>query len=67
MLLVELEDKYNESGLSFSEFLDGYWSDRMAGVMSEEAPIDHNPMENLWIVLQVIDDASSRSSKGGDE
>ena len=47
MLLVEFEDKYNESGLSFSEFLDGYWSDRMAGVMSKEAPIEHKAMENL--------------------
>lgn len=47
MLLVEIEDKYNESGLSFSEFLDGCWSNRMAGVMSEEAPIDHKAMENL--------------------
>ena len=42
MLLVEFEDRYNESGLSFSEFLD-----RMAGVMSEEAPIDYKAMENL--------------------
>lgn len=47
MLLVAFEDKYNESGLSFSEFLDGCSSDRMAGVMSEEAPIDHKAMENL--------------------
>ena len=46
-LLVEFQDKYNDSTLSISEFLDGYWSDRMAGVMSEEGPINHKAMENL--------------------
>lgn len=48
-LLVEFEDKYNESTCSFTEFLKGYWDDRMLQVLgpSEEPPIDHEALENL--------------------
>ncbi|KAL8916695.1 MAG: hypothetical protein Q9172_006187 [Xanthocarpia lactea] len=51
-LLIEFEDKYNESTWSFSEFMAGYWEDRMAEILSEEPPIDHKALENIGVRLR---------------
>ena len=51
-LLIEFEDKYNESTWLFSEFIEGYWEDRMAEIMSEELPIDHRALENIGVRLR---------------
>ncbi|KAL8787489.1 MAG: hypothetical protein Q9195_007736 [Heterodermia aff. obscurata] len=51
-LLIEFENKYEESGSSLQEFLGGYWSNRMKEVLSEEGPVDHEALENMGIVLR---------------
>ena len=66
-LLVEFEDKYNQSGSSFIEFLGGYWEDRMAEVSREEVPIDQNALGNLGVTLRSTVYASSLSSEDGVE
>ena len=60
-LLVEFENKYEELSLPFSEFFDGYWSDRMKEVLSEEIPIDHKALRDMGVVLKKIDGLSYRS------
>ncbi|KAL8858973.1 MAG: hypothetical protein Q9178_004454 [Gyalolechia marmorata] len=55
-LLIEFENKYNESTWSFSEFMEGYWEDRMAEILSEEPPIDHRALENIGVRLRRADE-----------
>ncbi len=61
-LLEEFEGKYTESGNTLSEFFDGYWEDRMVEVAREEAPIDHDALENIGVTLRRTGSASSCSS-----
>ena len=62
-LLIEFDEKYDESTTSFIDFFDGYWNDRMAQVTSEEHPIDHDALQNLGIRLRKDGDASSARSE----
>ena len=62
-LLAEFEDKYNESTWSFSEFIEGYWEDRMAEVLSEEHPIDHRALENIGVRLRRTGHVSPETSE----
>ena len=61
-LLVEFEGKYEESNSTFNEFLEGYWTDRMKEVLSEEGPVDHEALKNMGIVLRKEDSPSPCAS-----
>lgn len=54
-LLIEFENKYEESGSTLSEFLNGYWKDRMNEVLSEEGAVDHEALKEMGIVLRKED------------
>lgn len=66
-LLVEFEEKYEESGSTLSEFLEGYWTDRMIELTSEEGFIDHEALIDMGIRLRKISSTSSQSSDDGVE
>ncbi|KAL8722315.1 MAG: hypothetical protein Q9225_001163 [Loekoesia sp. 1 TL-2023] len=63
ILLDEFEEEYNKSNSSLSEFLNGYWKDRMVEVTREELPIDHEALENLGVKLQRTSRTSSELSE----
>ncbi len=61
ILLVEFEDAYAALGLPFSEFLGGYWQDRIREFLREEVPIDHTALENMGVKLRRTGSSSSWS------
>ena len=61
-LLVEFENKYEESGSTFKGFMDGYWRDRMKEVLAEEGTVDHEALKGMGIVLRKEDNSSSGAS-----
>ena len=58
-LLKEFDNKYEESGSTFNDFMDGYWTDRMNEVLTEEGPVDHEALEDMGIVLRREDNSSA--------
>ena len=50
-LLVEFEEKFNTLAVPFSQFLDGYWGDRMKEVESEQDPIDWEGLERIGVTV----------------
>ncbi len=67
MLLSGLEDAYAESGLPFSNFLGGYWQDRIREVMREGVPIDHTALKNMGIKLRRMGSSPSWSEEEEEE
>lgn len=63
--LVEFNEKLDESASTFCEFLEGYWTDRMNEVLSEEVSIDHEVLEDMGIILREASTGSSQSSDDG--
>ena len=61
-LLIEFDNKYEESGSTFSDFMGGYWLDRMKEVLSEEGPVDHEALEDMGIVLRKKEKSSPSAS-----
>ncbi|KAI9703670.1 MAG: hypothetical protein M1836_007440 [Candelina mexicana] len=51
-LLGEFDSKYVENGVPLSDFLGGYWKDRMAEVASEEGPINHDALQKIGVTLR---------------
>lgn len=62
-LLVEFEKKYNECAVPFSEFLGGYWKDRMKEISREKVPIDQTELESIGVTLWETSNTSSQSSE----
>ena len=56
-LVDEFVDKCENSGSTFNEFMDGYWTDRMNEVLSEEDPVNDEALKDLGVVLRKEDDA----------
>ncbi|KAA6410751.1 MAG: hypothetical protein FRX48_05061 [Lasallia pustulata] len=63
-LLVEFEEKYDESGVPFCEFLNGYWKDHMKETLREKVPIDQTELERTGVALrETISNVSLQSSE----
>ena len=66
-LLEEFKNKSEESGSTFNDFMNGYWSDRMSEVLAEEGPVDREALEDMGIVLRKEDISSPLPLRGQGE
>lgn len=55
-LLVELEDKFQELGVPFVDFMEGYWHDRMKEVVAEQVPVNKDELRRIGVLMKESED-----------
>ena len=66
-LVLEFEDKYQELGIPFVNFMDGYWCKRMEEVLREGVPVDREQLLQIGVLVEKDGDMSSDASSSGSE
>lgn len=67
-LLSEFEEKRPESGDSLTDFLKGYWRDRMDEVLTETTFMDEEKLREIGVVLHTkVEDTEKNPSFGSTE
>ncbi|KAL8693239.1 MAG: hypothetical protein Q9218_001912 [Villophora microphyllina] len=61
-LLPEFESKYDELAISFEQFVDGYWKNRMEGFRRKRDVVDTEGLKSVGVQLRETQYASSSSS-----
>ncbi len=67
VLLIEFENKFEELGVPFMEFFDGYWEGRMREISRQKVPIHQAELERTGVILRRNSSWSSRSSCEDDD
>jgi hypothetical protein len=50
-ILPDLEAEYDRLGVSFTDFLEGHWGDRMKEMSQRESPINCAELENMGVKI----------------